>query len=48
VPPALKVLVRVAESDTDEPSTADVGDTDVLSIGLVMLTTMLVVPLLAA
>jgi cell division inhibitor SulA len=48
VPPALKLLARFAESDTDEPRTAEVADTVVVSVGLVMLTTTLVLPLLVA
>jgi hypothetical protein len=42
----LKLLVRVAESETGECRTADVEDTVVASVGLVMLTITLVVPLL--
>jgi hypothetical protein len=46
VPPALKVLLSVAESDTDEPRTIVVAETVVARVGLLILTVTLVVPLL--
>ncbi len=46
MPPALKLLASWAESETEEPRITDVADTAVVSVGLVMLTITLVVPLL--